>query len=102
MRRVGSVGACPHEQVGCRRGTDLAARLAEAKAALPGVRSAEDFGRVLRRFTAALQDGHAWSTVPGARRHGSRPLPFRLAACAEGIAVVAVASGSTARASAIC
>lgn len=74
-------------------GLDLDALLAEAEAALPAVRSIDEFARVLRRFTAGLQDGHAWSHVPGESAAPGRWLPFQVAGCAEGLVVTAVATG---------
>src|SRR5712672_2072875 len=46
-------------------GVDVDALPAEAKKTLPQVHSADDFARSLRRFGAGLQDGHAWTSVPG-------------------------------------
>src|SRR5262245_42954557 len=72
---------------------DIDALRDTAKAALSGVRSIDDFARILRRFVAALQDGHAWASVPGESPSPARRLPFRLLDCVEGLVVQAVAAG---------
>ena len=71
-------------------GVDVDALLAAAKAALPDVRATDDFADVVRAFAAGLQDGHAWSHVPG-ETQPPRRLPFELADCVEGLVVTAVA-----------
>src|SRR5262249_31774677 len=68
-------------------GVDVDALRAAAVAALPTVRSVDDFARVLRRFAAALQDGHAWSHVPGSMALPARRLPVQLVDCDEGLVV---------------
>lgn len=74
-------------------GVDVDALRDAAKSALAAVRSADDFALVVRRFTAGLQDGHAWSFVPGEAALPARHLPFLLVDCAEGLVVTAAATG---------
>jgi len=75
-------------------GVDVDALLAEAKKTLPQVHSADDFARSLRRFGAGLQDGHAWTSVPGESPPPARRLPFGLADCREGLVVLTTAAGA--------
>jgi hypothetical protein len=71
-------------------GVDLDPLLASAKASLSEVQDADGFARVVRRFVAGLQDGHAWVVVPGETPASNRWLPFRLVDCEEGLVVAAV------------
>ncbi len=69
------------------RGLDLDAQLAASLRELPGVRTAGDFAQILRRFVAAMQDGHAWSHVSGAGVSPRLHLPFTVVDCREGLVV---------------
>jgi C-terminal processing protease CtpA/Prc len=71
-------------------GVDLDPLLASAKASLSEVQDADGFARVVRRFVAGLQDGHARAVVPGETPASNRWLPFRLVDCEEGLVVAAV------------
>jgi len=63
----------------------------EAHQELPRVESIDDYAGVIRRFTAGLRDGHAWSSVPGESLPPLRRLPFDLIDGAEGLIVSAIA-----------
>lgn len=69
------------------RQLDLDAQLAAGLQELPNVRSAADFAQILRRFVAAMQDGHAWAHVPGGRVSPRLHLPFTVVDCQEGLVV---------------
>lgn len=84
------------EDHGRHFGVDVDALLAAAKQELPDVRTADDFARIVRRLGAGLQDGHAWTFVPGQAPAPARRLPFRLADTAEGVCVVVVPEGAKA------
>ncbi|MEQ1631486.1 MAG: S41 family peptidase [Planctomycetota bacterium] len=73
---------------------DVDALLAAAKSELHRVRSADDFARLVRRIGVGLQDGHAYTFVPGQALPPARRLPFRLASTVEGLCVVVVPEGS--------
>jgi hypothetical protein len=73
-------------------GLDLDALLARALEGARVVRDDAGWAVVLRRFVAALDDGHAAVRAPGATPIARR-LPFRVRDCAEGLVVIALAPG---------
>lgn len=79
-----------------RFGIDIERLRVEAHQELPSVESIDDYAGVIRRFTAGLRDGHAWSSVPGESLPPLRRLPFDLIDGVEGLIVSAIADDTEA------
>ncbi len=68
-------------------GVDLDSLLASAVASLPEHSERSDFARVMQRFVAMLQDGHAWVAAPGLDDERSHVWPFTIVDAREGLIV---------------
>ncbi|MCC6996753.1 MAG: S41 family peptidase [Deltaproteobacteria bacterium] len=74
-------------------GLDLDALLATTIDGLPPAAERADFALVVRRFVAALEDGHAWVATPGLTEQRDRVWPFQLVDTREGVVVGRVSVG---------